>query len=189
MHSDSLWPKKILRALVFGMTLVFILGASWATGTAILENVHFARGTDQILQLVTAAHSLAARDKNFAMQPNEDILDDLIRTGLITGNADTKPVTFLNPWQGTIRSLSSQPSLIRIESNLPAHDCRRLAMFLIKNGKDLGLVGVEARSDGDQTWKNFYDVADSSSALNNQTIEDACQQAPLVTVAFIFNLR
>lgn len=187
-RNDSL-PKQALRALVLLATAVVIIAAFWTTGAAILENIRFARATGQILHLIAAAHEFAMTDKNFATQPNEDILSDLTRAGLISGVTDGTPMMLINPWKGIVTSTASAPSAMRIEAHVPARDCRRLALFFVKNGVDLGLSIVEAHAEGEKLWQRFYDREAGMRTPSNQRTEDACEQVPVVTLALVFVLR
>jgi hypothetical protein len=181
--------RPFLKALVLFPTAVVILAAIGTSGAAIIENIRFARATDQILRLVATTHDVALTDKNFASQPNEDLLGELVHGGLISGAIAGRPVTLHNPWNGTVTSMAMAPSVMRIETNMPARDCRRLALFFVKNGTDLGLNFMETHEDAGKTWHRFYDRASGLLAPSNQPVEAACGTAPQVTLALAFLLR
>jgi hypothetical protein len=175
--------------LVIVLAVGVTLGAIWIISAAIIENIRFAKGTTQMMHLVTSAHTLAAQDKNFASQPNEDLLFDMMRIGMITEYVNSKPVTMVNPWNGAVRLLSPVPAMMRIETALPNHDCRRMALFFVKNSSDLGLKIVEVHGDNAQTWQRFYAPADGINNSNVRAIEDACNQSSYVTLAFVLTIR
>jgi hypothetical protein len=182
-------PQQALRTFILLLAFVIIIGAIWASSAAIFENIRFARGTGQILQFVSMAHALAQRDKNFATQPNEDVFEELSHAGLLTGATDTKPLLLSNPWKGTIRSISAPPGAIRIETDVPDQACRRLGLFFVRNGGDLGLATLEAHRDERQPWQRFYDVADGIMVSNNRIVEDACNQGGNVILALVFKVQ
>src|SRR6202044_620374 len=134
--------------------------------------------TDQILHLVTITHNVAASEPSFAAQAGEDLLGELAHAGLIYGTTDGKPVALENSWNNYIVAVASAPSMMRIETTMPARDCRRLALFFLKNGADIGLHIMEAHEDAGKVWRRFYDRTSALYAPNNQVVESACGEAP-----------
>lgn len=188
-HRAASSPQRALRVFVLLIAIAVVAGAVWIAGAAAIESTRFANGTNQILQLVAGARTLASRDKNFAAQPNEDVLAELTRAGLLTGTSDAKPATLGNPWKGVIRALTPAPAAMRIETDVPSQDCRRMALFLFKNGGDLGLTMLEARGEGRPSWQRFFAPTEGINVANNRVIEDACDQGSNVTLALVFAVR
>lgn len=180
---------QVLRMLILLPTIAIVLAAAWISGMAILENIRFAKATSQILILVKTAHDIAFSDKNFATQPNEDILDDLTRAEALSDTIEGKPVTLRNPWQGSMTSLVTTPSIMRIESIVPSRACRRMALFFARTADDLGLKIMEARDEAGKSWRRFYDRASTPSIPDSQPMEAACGDEPRVTLALVFALR
>ncbi|MDP9127766.1 MAG: hypothetical protein M3N08_05860 [Pseudomonadota bacterium] len=189
-------PRKIslfahlLRMPVLATAAVIIIAALWITVAAVREDLVFAQGTGQVIELITTAREIAVNDKNFATQPGEDILARLIRAKRIAGDPDMSPAMIMNPWKGTVASISPSPSLMRIESEVPARICRRLALFVVKNGGDLGLAAVETRADDTKIWQRPYDRAAGTQVISSSDrIEAACGQAQRINLALVLTLR
>ncbi len=172
------------------LVAIIIAAAIGVAGASMLENMRFARATDQIIALVAPARDLAAHDKNFAAQPGEDLLASLARARAVPNIVTTsQPAVMANAWQGSVHASVASSGVMRIESDVPAHDCRRLALFLAKNGGDSGLQLMEARQESAAQWQRLYDNT-LPTAVNESQVQAACGQAPQqVTLAMAFRLR
>jgi hypothetical protein len=184
--AKSSTPNTYLKAVVMVPTVTVILAAIWISGMSMIENIRLAHATDQIVKLVVMTHDIASTDKNFALRPSEDVLGELAHAGLLNEVTDQSPASLLNPWKGQLTALITLPSAMRIESVLPARDCRRLAQFFIRNGADLGLSSMEARESTDKIWHQIYGRAQPASS---QPVEMACGQGTGTTLAVVFLLR
>ncbi len=180
---------QILKAIVLVPTAVAVLAAIWVSTSSIIENIRFARATDQILHTVSVLREVAATDKNFATHPGEDLLVGLGQAGLLAGVMGGTPATLENSWKGTVISNVVTASTARIEAVMPTRDCRRMSLFFVRNSADLGLNLMEARENSGGIWHRFYDRAVDASIPGNAPVEAACGQDSRATLALIFQLR
>ncbi|MDX2028394.1 MAG: hypothetical protein SFW62_07140 [Alphaproteobacteria bacterium] len=178
-------PEKLLEFVVLVPVAAIILGALVIAGTAMLENVRFARATEQILGLTAIAHDFAKRDRNFATQPGEDLLKSLSNAGRVQGVIDGKPALLANPWRMPVKMSAMLASVMRLETTVPTRDCRRLAMFLVKNGVALDVRALEAHSNN-TTWQRFYDR--TKDVVDEKAIDAACGRSDEAVLAVVFFL-
>jgi len=156
---------------------------------SVLENIRFARATGQILGFIAAARDYAIREKGFALQPGEDALLVLTRADTITDvTIGESSVTMYNPWHGIVTATVSMPSIVRLETEVPVRDCRRLALFFIKEAGSLGFQAMEAREGATGAWRRFYDGV-SIHIPGSRSIEAACGETSRTIVALVFMVR
>jgi len=173
--------KISLHNIVAVPVAFIVLGAFAMSIAAVMENVHFINATNQIFSLVSTVRMTTSDQKTFIEMPGEDVWADLERAARIP--ADT-PRT--NPWHGNIRILSLSDKAMRIESDLPTHDCRRLVeYFLSHQPADLGLLAIEAQSLNNSTWLRLYPLQTAHNYMTNT----ACGTSPYARLALIFTIR
>jgi hypothetical protein len=190
MLKKKYWsPGSIVSSLV-ALPVVFVIClAIWLAFASVMENMRFAQATNQLVGVISGARDYAAREKNFAMLPGEDLLNPLARTGLVPnievmgGNAQ-----IINPWSGVIRATTVAPSTMRIETFVPVRDCRRMALMLVRDARELGLQLMEAREGSSIAWRRFFE-GNNNHNLDSRPIEAACGQWPQATLALVFGLR
>jgi hypothetical protein len=158
-----------------------IITAIWLAGAAALENIKFARCTEQALSLIALAQDDAAKDPTFGQSQNEDIIDDLIRRGQIQNSPG-------NVWGGTIRATVQPLPFMRFETDLPSYACRRLALYFGKNASDLKLQKMEAR-EGSGAFYTFYDMAVNPNTSEFPGMIQACGNTSFSTLALTTRLR
>jgi hypothetical protein len=180
---DAFLRKSILLPMA-----VIIAGALWVTAAAMIENIRFAQATDQVLLIVGRARELASLNKNFAATPGEDLLTELARISGISGVTEGHPSTLMNAWDGTMTAKATAPLTMRLETDMPVRDCRRMAIFFIKNGEGLGLNMMETSQDASGLWRQFYNRKGMSSS-DSTSIEVACGDSARVVLAMIFTLK
>lgn len=184
LSSPKEWPVFKIGSYSFSLLVVTVLAAAIALVVmSFYENIRFARGTDQIINLVAGARSAGIQDQNFAQRPGEDLIDALRREGQLAGS-EGQPLD--NPWQGNMRIRTVKPSIIRIETDVPVNECRRLALFFAKAARDLGLQSMEAR-EGTGIWRLFYDL--SQSRVSSRAVEAACGQEPQAELALVLRIK
>jgi len=92
-----------------------------------------------------------------------------------------------NPWHGEIRGVTAAPMAVRIETDIPTHDCRRAALYLLgRQPAEMGLTGIEAQGFGDSQWTTIFPALPSNY---NRAIELACGRTPYARLALIFRIR
>jgi hypothetical protein len=155
--------------------------AVWSAFEAAVENVKFARSTEQVLSIIAVAQDDASKDPSFDQARHEDIIDDLERRGQLLG-------TPKNPWGGGIRASVAAPATMRLETDLPSYVCGRLAVYLSKNAGDLKLQKMGAAYT-DHTPTAFFDAAVNSDANEIPGANEACGTAPHTTLALTIRLR
>jgi hypothetical protein len=77
---------------------------------------------------------------------------------------------------------------MRVETDIPSRDCRRLALFFLKNGRDLGLNVMETGQETPKLWRQFFNQK-GMSLSGNQSVEVACGDTTRVTLALVFLLN
>ena len=175
----------LLAALpIFGV----IAFALWLTADAAVENVRFAQTTGQLLNLISLLQGDAAKEPNFGLQAQEDLVATLIRRGQITGSGNDPKTWLLNSWRGAIRAMTVQPSVAQIETDVPAADCRHLALFFGRDAREIGLQVMEARS-GPGSWRIFYDSASLGADPDIRAVSAACGTEPFAALALVLKLR
>jgi len=153
--------------------------AIWLAGAAALENVKFARCTEQILTIVARAQDDASKDASFGATQGENIVDDLMRRGQLQDVP-------LNAWGGGIRAAVPMLPLVSIETDLPSYACKRLALYLGKNAAYIKLQKMEAREESGN-WSTFFDAAIDPDTSALPGVNAACgkdwflQARPCVT--------
>lgn len=184
----SFLPSSGLGFILIALPVTAVLAAAiWLAASAAYENVRFAQTAEQLLSLVALARDSASKDPNFGRQPGENLIASLIRRGQLAAPGDGAQQTLTNDWQGEVRAETSQPFLMRLETELPARDCRRLALFLSNDLKALALQKMEAR-EGNGFWRLFYDV-DGGQGFSQPAAAVACGQGEQVTLALTLRLH
>jgi hypothetical protein len=173
--------KITLHGIVAIPVAFIVLGAFALSIAAVIENLHFINATNQILSIVSTVRSLTAGQSSFAQTPGEDIWAALEHSGQII-SSPSHP----NPWHGEMRIITISNSAMRIESDLPTHDCRRLALYFLQHQPtDLGLVTIEAQSFTDALWTPIYPGLTADEHITQQ----ACGKPPYSRLALIFKIR
>jgi hypothetical protein len=184
--------SSLRNAVSFSLAFPVVVIVLVAVGIAIAamrENVRFAHATDQVIGLVASVRDFSAHEKTFAIQSGEDVLATLARNGLIAAPINVgPPVTLANPWRGAVRAFVAEPYLIRLETNLPAHECQRLAIFFARSSGAVGLQVMEAHEGVDGGWRRFYDAVHGTN-LTEKQVEAACGHGPQSTLAMGFRLK
>jgi hypothetical protein len=161
---------------------IAIVGSLWLAATAAKENIKFARGSDQILSIISAVRDDASKDANFATLPNDDLVDDLVRLGQL-------PVRPVNPWEGALRASAWSPTIMRIEVDLPPLACQRLGIFFGKEADDVSILKMEAR-EGTGIWRQFYLANDANAPPPTfAAVNAACGKSEHTTLALTIKLR
>jgi hypothetical protein len=178
--------RYLLALTMTGVVSFVILLAIWVAAAAIVENIKFGKATDQILDIMTSARTLAVRDPAFAQQTSEDAMLRLTGAGLLRPEP-TGPA-FHNPWKFDIRAVTTGASQMRLETTVPVHECRRIAHFFLDNAKELGLKGGEAMTNPQSLPRRFY--SDPPARMPSaEEVAAACEDRFTVVLALTFNLR
>jgi hypothetical protein len=173
--------KLPLFAMIVVPASLIILAALGLSGAAVIENLRFIGAESQILDLLSKVRTVANGQKGFATNAGEDIWDAMERAG------QTFP-THYNPWQGEIRAVTVPNSGMRIETDLPTRDCRRLALyFLGRQPGEVGLLSIQAEPYPAESWGQIYPIA--AAHKNDSVVESACGRATYARIALVFRLR
>ncbi|MDR3425664.1 MAG: hypothetical protein P4M13_11435 [Alphaproteobacteria bacterium] len=152
------------------------------SATAVIENVRFTRAAGQILWLVGSVRTAAIEQKNLTFAAGDDIWTDLIRAGQIDSLTSQ-----INPWNGMVRAVATADGAMRVESDLPPHDCRRLILyFLRRQPAELGLLSIEAQAATDIAWTAVYPPPPTQQDDGTQ---QACGNAENARLALVFRIR
>ena len=170
-------PPRGRDAIVTPVTLIvglLLLGSVWVSGTAIAEKIRLSRGLQQIIGIVLTTREAAASDQRLGRAAHEDLLDDLarLRDYPVTGERDGLK-TMINPWQGELTATTGDAGgLIRIESTVPMHICRRIIDLFGDDSQAFGVQTIEARRDG-QAWRTVYTGPTGPGVPNAAAASDA----------------
>ena len=175
--------KTFLTILIALPVLLMIAGAFALSVSAVIEDLRFVNATDQILALVGSVRSIASQQSGFAQTPGEDVWNDLEKAGQVI-QANSR----FNPWHGNLRAVTVASAAMRIENDLPTHDCRRLALyFLGRKPSELGLLAIEAQADGAGVWTPL-DLNAPEVAVDRM-VGVACGKAKYAHLAVVFTGR
>ncbi len=171
----------LFKASIAPVALV-ILGAFAFSVAAILENVRFANATGQILGFVGKVRSFANEQKTFSPAVGEDVWDAMVRVQQISS---ATPRT--NPWDGTIRAAVTANAEMGVESDLPARDCRRMALyFLGLSPAELGLLSIAAHPDSSAAWSVIYPPQNNNQIV---AVNAACGLSGTSRLALVFKIK
>jgi len=160
---------------------VIVLSGLTLSGLALRENLRFSMAVSQILWIVESIRSLAGQQANFASTANEDLLKDLAGAGQIQSNEGR-----VNPWQGILSAVAVTPSVMRIETDLPTRDCRRIASYFFSRQPDqIGIISMQVQAF-DARWTEIYPV---SPAAFPRLVDGACGKAPTARFAMVFKVK
>jgi|GEM_PF-2748010 hypothetical protein len=175
--------RPLLFVIVATPVILIIVGALALCVASALENLRFVKATSQILGFAGTLRSFADEQKTRLFNTGEDLWADMVQSGQILAS---NPHT--NPWGGDIRATALDNTAMRIENDLPAQDCRRMALsFLARQPEELGLLSVEAMSDQDTVWSPIYPApANGQQALS---ADIACGNTHFSRLALVFRIR
>ena len=192
MRPTSFFTQLTLRNAVTATLTVlvglFVVVALGVVVRSIVENIRYVHATQQIHDLVTASRSYAERDPSFGTQSDQNALALLIRAQLIQGGSMINdPPSMSNPWNQPVRLTSVGSSIVRLETKVPSHDCRRLAAFLGKEASTEGLVAMDARQTDKGVWRRFYEK--TRSRFDPKAADAACGREQDATLMLFFKVR
>jgi len=175
--------QPFIQTLIVTTIAIIVLGAFSMSIAAFMENLRFVKANNQILWLVSMVRSIAAQQKGFGQNQGEDIWGDLIGAGQIDPS-----FSHANPWRGEVRAITVANMAMRIENDLPTHDCSRIALyFLGHQPSELGLMQIEGQAVGDNTWLPIYPLSSGIGARH--AAEIACGRGTYARLALIFRVR
>jgi len=173
--------RSLLHILIAIPVTLIIAGAVALSIAAVFENLRFVKATGQILEVVGSVRSVIAEQKTFAQNPGEDIWFDLERVGRIPSSGSHP-----NPWGGEVRAVSVANVAMRVESDLPTHDCRRMAAYFLNQSPELGLLAMEAQDTGSTVWSPIYPPPEGAHGHIEET---ACGTTLNSHLAMVFRIR
>ena len=161
--------------------ILIILGALAVSGEALFENFRFITATNELSTVINAMRSYAKEQRTLSFNPGEDILGNMINLAQIPASAHT------NPWGGDVRAIAVANMEMRIESDVPSRDCRRIALYLLgRKPVELGLLSMEAQSSREAAWMPIYPVPDIGAGAAAQ---NSCGNANDSHLALVFKIR
>lgn len=173
--------RSFLHILIAIPVIAIIAGAFALSIAAVLENLRFVKATHQILEIVGSVRAVVAEQKTFAQNPGEDIWFDLERVGRIPSSG-----THPNPWGAEVQAVSVANVAMRIESDMPSHDCRRMALYFLNQSPELGLLAIEAQGTNSLIWAPIYPLPEGA---HGHIEEAACGTTPNSRLAVVFRIR
>jgi hypothetical protein len=173
--------KTLLTILVACPVVLIIAGAFTLSATAVIEELRFVNASDQIMDLVDSVHFISAQQSGFAQTPGEDVWNDLAKAGQLV-----MPDSRINPWRGDMRAVTVPVGAMRIENDLPTHECRRLARYFMEH-RPSGLLAIEAQSVETSSWAPIYPV--TGTANPDWLVGTACGTAKYARLAVILRVK
>ena len=174
--------KTTLNILMTILVAGIVLAAFALSGAAALENLRFIRATDQILEPVGLLRSIIAQQPSYSQNPEEDVWADLARIGRVP-SATTHP----NPWGSDVRVFAITNAAVRVESDLPTHDCRRMALYFLNQAQGFGIIAIEAQPFGRVVWSAIYPLP--ANMPRDRLTDIACGNAAAARLALVFKVR
>ena len=174
--------KTILSSSITTLVVVVVLGSFALSGAAVVENLRFVKATSQILEPVGLVRTIIAQQPGFIQKPGENIWDDLARVEQIPSGSD-----HVNPWGSDVHVVAATNVAIRIESDLPTHDCRRMALYFINQAQGFRLLAVEAQPFEQVLWSPIYPMPENT--LRDSVVDVACGKAHAARLALVFKVR
>ncbi len=193
---QGLISSSTLATILFVPLLAVIVFAIWVSVSSISENVRFGRGVDQLVQIISTTRHLAAKNPTMFITPGANAILEMQHAGAsLPGQVGPNAVNAANglsmfvknPWDGTISATIYKPSVIRIETSLPARACLKSATFLARDVRGLGIQLMETRTTMQAEWQRFFD-RQSTASIQAKDIEAACLQGT-VTLALVIGVR
>lgn len=173
--------KNRLYTLTLIPVALICLGAVALSTRALFENLRFVSATNDLSTVVTSVRSYAKEQRSYSFIPGEDILTKMIALGQMPAKVRA------NPWDGALSAFVAPDMGLRIETDLPAHACRRIALYLFgRKPADLGLMSMEARSEPKPAWSSIYPVQGIDTGLAAQ---NACGKSGHAHLALVFKIR
>jgi hypothetical protein len=193
---------KIFIITIF--VIAVVLGAFALSGAAVVENLRFAKAIDQILEPIGLMRSIIEQQPTFSENPGADIWAELARlrripsaTGhvnpwgsdpmsLTTAQTMSSTTGHVNPWGSDVHVFAVTNAAIRVESDFPTHDCRRMALYFLNNAPAFELLAIEAQPFEQVLWTPIYPMP--TNALRDSVVDVACGNAPAARLALVFKL-
>ncbi len=172
--------KKAFFIALLPVTLV-CMGALTLSMTAMVENLRFVSVTNNLSAIVVTVRAYAKELKTRSFSPGEDMLSKMIELGQLPASYVT------NPWKGGVRATAVDNTSMRMEYDLPAHICRRIALYLFgRKPAERGLLAMEARSAQREDWMTIYPEPNSESET---AVQSACGRTGPSHLAVVFKIR
>jgi len=179
-------PSRKNKSKLYDVVLVFVsvtLVAAFAISVAAaFENMRFAQATSQILRFVKVTRAFAKDQQTFYMFPGQDVWKIMVQSGQIVSSPEPK-----NPWEGSLKATAVSNTAVRIETVLPAQDCRRTVLYFLKyDTVDLGLLSIEAKSEQSPLWTTAYPPGPATADIQT---EAACGTTRRSELALTFRIK
>lgn len=174
--------RSIFNIIITIFIIGIVLAAFILSGAAVFENMRFEKATDQILEPVGLMRSIIAQQPTFAQNQGDDIWTTLARLGRLPAAA-----THPNPWGSELRAMAVDNGTIRIESDLPTHDCRRMALYFMNQAQGFGLTIMEAQAFGSVVWEPIYPVPVIEA--HKDITDIACGNTAAARLGIVFKVR
>jgi len=163
--------------------ILVVLGSIALSAASIFENFRFVNATSQILGFVKIVRTFMTEQKTFSLNIGEDVWAAMVRVQQIPQASSP-----LNPWGGRIRAIAATGTEMRIESDIPSQDCRRIALYFVGLGpEELGLAGIQAQAAANAPWYIVYPPP--SAAQQVEAAEASCGNGGQSRIALIFKMR
>ncbi|MDD3030468.1 MAG: hypothetical protein PHS57_09400 [Alphaproteobacteria bacterium] len=153
----TLKDQDRLFLAVLVVVLSIIGGAASVSVASILENKRFVEATSKILWIVRTVRSAASAQRIPSLDPGDDVWAALIQSGQVSATMDRSL-----PWGGTLDAHAATRNSVRVETFLPSHNCRRIALyFLSLEPTELHLLSVAAKPMPNASWSLIYPLPDA----------------------------
>jgi hypothetical protein len=167
-----------------------IAGALWIVFSAALENMKFAAGSEQILNLVSSLRDLG-RDTPSTFNATDDLLLFASKNKRFDGiETNVSPAVLQNPWGRLMTAKLAGPWTVQLETSVPHNICNRLVAFTYENALSIGLRTVEARNDLSTPARLIYRTdGKTKKMLSGDAIRAGCGAEELSFVRLTFAMQ
>lgn len=179
-----LMTQDALRAFVGALILLAVVTSIVLS----LQATHVAgkvdQGVEQIKFVARVARNFAEAQADFGLRPGEDMLATLTRLGQMQAEitAPTQRARLTNLWDGALRASITTPSIMRIETQVPASECRHISAVFAANPRAYFIHAMAAQGIP------FYNEEDHKPISLNQR-EANCGAFGNVILTLDFKLR
>ncbi len=174
--------KRLYLAALILVSFI-CMGAMILAVRAMIENLHFISATNNLSAIVVTVRLYVKEQKTRSFSAEEDILSKMIEVKQLPSAFAT------NPWGGGLRVLAVDNQSMRIETDVPEHACRRMALYLLgRRPAELGLLSVEARVGQLDEAVSIYPKPDAEVEAE-AIVQKACGNKGAAQLALVFKIR
>lgn len=193
MRNDSDERIRWSEGFVALLIMVVVGAGVWVATMAVLENIRFSKGSQQILDVIANVRMYATHEKTAVVQSESDLFLQIFRAQRNRSiNTSSAPATIENIWKQPMTARLVMPGMLaRVEIGAPNYVCRRLVEFFAKNAVGLNLLRMEARSSQALAWAPVHEMGHGQAKARNTAAVavNGCGSSGQAQLALVFPLQ